>query len=115
MRFLATTTEILQFYVYLKSNPILHIVGGFLHRGNTAERTTSTAGQPAGSTGPWPQPTTKDNSFWWLYSAIVGSDTDQPLPEVQPLTEDGHRCLPELLDFAGDQACKVTLHYIRVI
>ena len=33
----------------MKPNPILLIVGGFLHRENTAERTTSTAGQPAGS------------------------------------------------------------------
>jgi len=33
----------------LKPNPILLIVGGFLHRENTAKRTTSTAGQPAGS------------------------------------------------------------------
>ena len=42
--------KILQFYVYLNPNPILLIVGGFLHRENTAQRTTSTAGQPAGST-----------------------------------------------------------------
>jgi len=66
--------------------------------------TTSTTVQPTGDCDPWPQPTTRDSSFWWLYSATVGSVTDQPLPRVQPLTEDGRRCLPELLDFAGDQA-----------
>ena len=55
-------------------------------------------------TGPWPQSTTKDSCFWWMYYATVGSVSDQPQPGVQLLTEDGRRCLPELLDFAGDQA-----------